>query len=362
MGSIPRGVRSFYAEKGLIRTIGAGAGFCGREIQRRCERLDWILASDRGRGYPLSVRVEAARHGFSAHQYLWLGLDDADPDPYLSSSKPYRDVNDEHIHHLHDKYVFRLITEPRGEFLPDLFGTIDNGQFSTEGSDTDDLGALLSSETRLVLKPSTGYKGRGVIVLEWTDGTVLLNGSEPAADTVSGVISPLDGYLVTEFVHQHDYAETIFPDATNTIRLHTIIDPETGDIDVIRPSHRFGSDASAPTDNWAQGGYPTPVDVETGELRRAITLDDPPRSRLDRHPDTGAQVAGVQVPHWNEVCDLVRSAADVHRYIPFVGWDVVVTADGPVLIEGNPRPTVVGLQLEDGILADPRFRKLLAGH
>jgi len=321
-----------------------------------------MLATDRGRGYPLSLRLRAANSGFSAHSYLWLGLENADTTTYLGSTDPFRRMNRGYITPFHNKYVFHLVMEPYDEYLPALYGTVEGGEFRPAWGSDGDLSALLDRERKLVVKPTTSGKGRGVSVLERRDDAVLVDSRELDDSAAAAAVAGLDGYVVTEFVRQHEYAETVFPDATNTLRIHSLVDPNTGEVSLLRASHRFGSDASAPTDNWSRGGYTAPVDLDTGEIGRLITLEDPPRSRPERHPGTGAQVAGVTVPHWAETCDLVRDVADLHRRAPFVGWDVAVTRDGPVILEGNARPSVVGLQLTDGILADPRFRALLEGY
>ena len=176
---------------------------------------------------------------------------------------------------------------------------------------------------------------------------------------VTELVAARDGVLVTAFVEQADYAAQIYPETTNTVRIHSLVDPETGTVELLRASHRFGSAASAPTDNWSQGGYTAPVDVESGELRPLIALDEPPRSRLDCHPETGERVAGRSVPHWDALRTLVREAALVHRPAPFIGWDVAVTPSGPILLEANARPSVVGLQLTAGLLRNPLLRDAL---
>jgi|GEM_PF-1627962 len=355
--SVRRGL-DYYSENGAISTAGAVAEFCGRETSRRCHFLANTLETDRGRGYSLSTRVRAARQGLSAHTYLWLGLEEADVDRYLSSTDPIRRVNEGYIEPIHHKYVFQLNTAPYVERLPRLYGTIDAGEFSPARTVDDDLPELLSREGTLVVKPVDSGRGNGVAVLR-ADGPELTTGGETVTSSVRESIAGLDGYLVTELVRQHDYAASVFPDATNTLRIHSLADPDTGEVGLLRASHRFGSRQSVPTDNWSRGGYTAPVDLDTGEIRPLIALDDPPRSRPEHHPETGAQVAGLTVPHWAAVCDLVREAAELHRYAPFVGWDVAVSPEGPVLIEGNARPSIVGLQLTEGVLTDPRVRTLL---
>lgn len=353
----------YYADHGLARTVGATARYCGERFEERCDTLGRMLDWDRGRGYPLRTRLRAARLGLSAHSYLWLGLDDPDSDPgqYLRSVEPIRRLNHRHVVPLHNKYTFQLMTEPELPVLPELYGLIDEGVFRPRTADEDDPLAVLERVGKLVLKPTRGGKGTGVRFLERTPDGPVLNGDRVERSVLRDRLAGLDEYLVTEFVRQHDYAATIFPDATNTLRIYSVFDRRTDEAEVFRAVHRLGSEASVPTDNWSRGGYCAPVDVETGRLRPLLLVDGSTRSALERHPATGATVEGVAVPHWEAVRELVREAATLHRYAPLVGWDVVVTADGPVLIEANARPSKELLQLEDGVLNDPRFQALMSG-
>jgi hypothetical protein len=57
--------------------------------------------------------------------------------------------------------------------------------------------------------------------------------------------------------------------------------------------------------------------------------------RVVRHPDSGAPIEGFALPYWREVRELAITA---HRTFPAmvsVGWDIAITASGPVLVEGN---------------------------
>jgi hypothetical protein len=350
----------YWSGRGFVRTVGATARYCGERFEERCERAAQMLEWDRGRGYPLQTRLAAARLGLSAHSYLWLGLDDpgADPDRYLRSVDPIRRLNHRHVVPLHNKYTFQLLTEPHLPALPELYGVIDEGVFRPHAAAEDDVLAVLERVGRLVLKPTRGGKGDGVDFLDRTEDGLVLNGDPVNRPTLRDRLGGLDEYLVTEFVEQHDYAATIFPDATNTLRVHTVFDRRTDEADVVRVVHRFGSTSSAPTDNWSRGGYCVPVDAETGRLKRLLLVDGPTRSALERHPATGATIEGVTVPYWERVRELVREAAALHRYAPLIGWDIVVTADGPVLIEANARPSKELLQLERGLLDDPTFQAL----
>jgi hypothetical protein len=353
--------REYYVEHGVVRTVGSVALFCGAEVNDRCETIYQMRKEDSGEGHPLALRFRAARYGFSGHLYLLLGLADRSTECYLSSVAPIRDLNDGHIEPIHDKRTFQLLTEPYVSSLPTLYGMLDDGAFtSAPGTRGDDgLFELLGRVEKLVLKPRRGGQGSGIYVLEERDTRVLVNGEVTEQTMVAKLVSKLNGYVVTEFVEQHRYANAIFPDATNTIRVYSIIDPETERPSVLCAAHRFGSRESAPIDNWSSGGYCAPIDQETGEIKRLIVVGERSRSRQSCHPATGATVAGVQTPFWEAVRDLVCTVADLHRAAPLVGWDVVVSDDGPVVLEGNARPGVDLLQLERGALANPPVQRAL---
>lgn len=73
---------------------------------------------------------------------------------------------------------------------------------------------------------------------------------------------------------------------------------------------------------------------------------------VTQHPDTGASLEGIRVPLWSEALELVVRA---HGQVPefsrfvFLGWDVAITGEGPLLIETNAGWGAVNHQLGDGV-------------
>ena len=63
------------------------------------------------------------------------------------------------------------------------------------------------------------------------------------------------------------------------------------------------------------------------------------------HPETGMHFKGFQIPMWNEVLVMLEKAAARVPQIGYVGWDVAITEDGPIIIEGNNDGGYVGYQL-----------------
>lgn len=75
---------------------------------------------------------------------------------------------------------------------------------------------------------------------------------------------------------------------------------------------------------------------------RRPALSDKTGEYFDAHPDTGCSFIGFRVPCYKEAVDLCRRAARVRPGMRYVGWDVAVTPDGPVLVEGNDLPAYDG--------------------
>lgn len=313
---------------------------------------------------PLRQRVHAWSRGFMARDYALLGLRDGEPAEYLSSLDQAQAispaVNPEYADVLESKIAFHLATGPHEpEAVPTFYGVVREGVFHPapgyDGGGT--VGEVVSAEGSAILKPATGTAGRGVSRVK-RDMGFTINGERVDAPDLDAHVGELDGDVVVECVENHEYAAEVVPGSVNTIRVLTCVDPETDSLFVARAVHRFGNGANeGPTDNWSGGGFAAPVDLATGELGKLHTYaPETGLCVLDHHPESGALVNGREVPGWDEVRRTVLAVADIHRENPWVGWDVVVTPDGPVILEGNCAPHLALQQLGGGLLADERVR------
>lgn len=315
------------------------------------------------REVPITRQLVAWRHGFYAESSLLYDFATFGHDAYVSDRvrvKKLASVN-RLPYVLGDKLAFSLYLKSAGCPTPTVYGLVEGDRVLLLGAGADgrDLSDLLAVQARLVVKPRHGTGGEGFGLLERSGGKTTLNGVE-LADVDDGLRGRRA--IISEFIQQHDYARSIYPGSTNTLRLVTLTEGATAEPIVVFAVHRFGTEASRPVDNVRAGGLSAHIDLDSGTMGPAAAAPGHSTSEVvtrmtwhDRHPDTGERIAGTTVPGWALVKAEVQRVAAALPDNTFVGWDVVVTPDGISVLEGNVRPDV-NLQMHRPLLLDPRVR------
>jgi hypothetical protein len=87
-------------------------------------------------------------------------------------------------------------------------------------------------------------------------------------------------------------------------------------------------------DNCSAGGIGAAFCLETGILGKGYLMETC-SSEILRHPDTGFAIDGVEVPHWRDIVELAIRAHKVFSEFAFLGWDIALSVDGPLIVECN---------------------------
>jgi len=222
--------------------------------------------------------------------------------------------------------------------------------------------------TDLFVKPVVGKGGRGGQRWDYvgseryrsSTGLVLSQGGLFERWLKKSGRKPL---LVQRRVLNHPDLFSLNNGALSTVRVLTCLD-EHGEPELIAAVLRMAIGSNRVVDNAHAGGIAAAVDIETGALGPASDLGTRVKlGWLDRHPTSGAQIEGVQLPHWQSVRSLVQSA---HSTVPgavLLGWDVAITAERPLLIEANGGPGLEMMQRANRRgFSRERFGELLAHH
>lgn len=138
--------------------------------------------------------------------------------------------------------------------------------------------------------------------------------------------------LVEEFIIQHPEINLLSPSAVNTVRIFTQLNDGDG-VDIL--GCRLRISVNSPVDNMAAGNLAAPIDEATGIVNGPGVYSDITKPDKQYHPVTNVKIAGFQVPYWNETLRMIKEAALKHPQNRSIGWDVVITEEGPGLIEGN---------------------------
>lgn len=227
----------------------------------------------------------------------------------LELSKKYDDP--EFVHHFHHKIEFnRLFERFLGREWLDL-----------EQADADALRAFAERHPVLIGKMPVSKSGAGVSRYHAAD---VSDWAAFHADLVAkGEV------LVEEGIVQHPVLEAIAPGTANTTRVTTFV-KDDGTVEIINMAQKFGR--GKVSDQGAFGGFYTALHEDGRAMGMGYDIHG---EVYETHPDTGARIADFQLPDMAALRALITEVALVVPQVRYVGWDVVATAAGPVLVEGN---------------------------
>lgn len=196
-----------------------------------------------------------------------------------------------------------------------------------------ELKELLPEIGGVFVKPANLCQGQGCAKIQWveTQGGCLVNGSFRTWDSLESLFRD-ESLVIEELVLSHPALAAFHPQSLNTVRIVTMRTPNGG-VEVNRSLLRMGV-GTATIDNWCAGGLAVSIKPD-GILADAAVFEDLGRGVCFRHPDTGIPFSGFEVPFYREAVDLALQA---HRLCPQlfgVGWDVAITVNGPLIVEGN---------------------------
>jgi hypothetical protein len=211
---------------------------------------------------------------------------------------------------------------------------------------TEELHYLFDIFGEYVLKPAKdSTQGKGVTII---DSHSIIN------DNLSSNLNSLKiSYIAEKKLQQHHILADLYPHSINTIRIDTLKDINQR-VHIINAMLRVGRNGRK-VDNWSgnHGGIAIGLDLEKGALE-CLGVDYH-LNTYTKHPDTNISFGGIAIPYWSTLIETTRRAAGIFPELSSVGWDIALTIDGPVFIEGNSDYGIRSIQVACGPYGDHRL-------
>nr|WP_315267641.1 sugar-transfer associated ATP-grasp domain-containing protein [Microbacterium lemovicicum] len=190
-----------------------------------------------------------------------------------------------------------------------------------DGTDAAALAAFAARHPIIIAKVPVSREGKGVFRYDTAEVTDW--------DAFSAELIGKGQILIEQPIVQHPYLASYCAGTVNTTRITTYFDGTT--VHPLVMVQKFGR--GAVSDQFTWGGFFTMLDDDGHSVGPGHTGKH--KSSYLVHPESGQSIVEFQVPLWDQVLALVDQAARRIPTVPYVGWDVAVGPEAPVLIEGN---------------------------
>lgn len=237
-----------------------------------------------------------------------------------------------------DKVLTKKLALEAGMPVPELYGLI------SSQSEARNLPKIVEDRESFVIKPAHGSGGDGILVVAGQ------------SHRKRGSYRMINGLLMTEPELGHhlsnivsgQYSLSGSPDVA-LIEYCVKFDPLFAELSYqgvpdirvivyrgypIMAMVRLPTRTSEGKANLHQGAVGAGVDLSSGETLKGVLGNDV----VDEHPDTGALIAGLYIPHWDFILQSAARGREVTG-LGYLGVDIVIDRErGPLILEMNARP------------------------
>ena len=239
-----------------------------------------------------------------------------------------------------DKALFELILKGAGLPVSNTLAILARSPrsgFARQLKSKHDLREFLVGQSQPVFcKPIDGMFGIGAFLIEAVEGDMVRLVERPpeSLDDFYTYLSQfsLSGYMFQEVIAQSPFMAERFGAGVATVRFLVF---NSGDPKVVSAVLRIPK-ADAIADNfWQSGNLLAGIDIETGQISRAIQNCGDRFQEISQVPATGGEMRGCKLQAWRDAVQLVLSAATLFPEVGTQSWDIAFSQAGPLAVEYN---------------------------
>lgn len=195
----------------------------------------------------------------------------------------------------------------------------------TENMSFEQFSEFVRGKDKIIYKPAANAQGVGIRVYDDLNDSNLCG--------IYKEIKELNEKAILEqWIPQHHILNQVYSKAVNCIRIITVC--QHGQVTCLTGGVTWGNGKKIA--NASASGIVSPINFKTGILEKPAA--DFSGNIYEKHPITDAQLVGIKLPYFNETLEMIQKAAMEVPQVGYIGWDIAITPDGPVIIEGNTTP------------------------
>jgi hypothetical protein len=201
---------------------------------------------------------------------------------------------------------------------------------------------------KIFVKPVDGEGGYGIYIFNKNkSGQYLTKDNDVFNEDFLNKIGVKNDWIIQLGIEQDPEISKIYPNSVNTFRIVT--ENKNGNVRMLCSELRIGKDRSQ-MDNFSQGGIVVKIDITTGKFGEYAISEQ--CEYFEKHPDTNFVFKRHKILNWNKVKEFVIESAEKLPQFTYLGWDIVLTKNGPVAIETHLNFGLDGIQLVSGGLRE----------
>ncbi|MBX3090477.1 MAG: hypothetical protein KF772_07855 [Cryobacterium sp.] len=284
-----------------------------RRISKKLSRATWKPATL----IALDMIWSAARHetGFTDYQdWDFHLLGHRDRITYMTHPKS------NHIAQLVNQKPYRHFFADKSEFVKHFSEYIGRETLDARESSPQEIEKFVNKHQSVMIKMIDSDGGKGI---ERRNATDIRDYAQFKNELIEN-----RQFLIEQVIPQHPEMAALNPSSVNSLRIVSYFDGK--EVHILARVLKMGN--GDVIDNFAHGGMYTMLSEDGVALHAAFDVEG---DAYEIHPISGIRIPGFKVPLYDKVLELVDTVARIVPEIPYVGWDIAISPDRPVVIEGN---------------------------